>query len=261
MYAFQVITDTITTSLFALTGYIDSSNMDGGITGPTGPTGAIGLAGPTGAIGLAGPTGAPGNASQTGATGPTGAIGLAGPTGAPGNASQTGATGPTGAIGPTGPPSTITGPTGSVGEFYILRDEKPVGVDAGSATHGVWLIRELNTLYKYPSGTTNITLSSNQFTLVPGIYTINAFVPSYKVGLFQCRLLDVTNNVAISQGSSVDSGSAFANSILNYLWVTLTTTTYRIEEQVTLTNASHGLGIAAGFGTEIYTTVCIQKIA
>ena len=79
------------------------------VPGPTGPTGATGLAGPTG------PTGATGLA---GPTGPTGATGLAGPTG------------PTGATGLTGP----TGPTGATGSveanpynLYVQADAAPGG--------------------------------------------------------------------------------------------------------------------------------------
>ena len=57
----------------------------GGITGPTGPTGATGPTGPTGATGPTGPTGA------TGPTGPTGATGPTGPTGAAGTITPAGA--------------------------------------------------------------------------------------------------------------------------------------------------------------------------
>ena len=60
-------------------------------TGPTGPTGSIGLIGPTGTTGPSGPTGTTGPAGPTGTTGPTGP---SGPTGVPGTATNTGATGP-----------------------------------------------------------------------------------------------------------------------------------------------------------------------
>jgi hypothetical protein len=85
--------------------------------GPTGPTGATGVAGPTGPTGLTGPagptgaTGVTGPAGPTGATGVTGAIGATGATGVTGAAGPTGATGVTGAAGPTGPTG-ATGPTG-----------------------------------------------------------------------------------------------------------------------------------------------------
>jgi len=66
-------------------------NDVGQIQGPTGPTGADGVAGDTGPTG---PTGPAGDAGPTGATGPTGPAGDAGPTGA------TGPTGPQGEQGP-----------------------------------------------------------------------------------------------------------------------------------------------------------------
>jgi hypothetical protein len=84
-----------------LTNYVDNATNNITLTpGPTGPTGAQGIAGPTGPtgpqgdIGPTGPTGA-GATGPTGPTGPQGATGPTGPTGA-------GATGPTGPTGPAG---------------------------------------------------------------------------------------------------------------------------------------------------------------
>ena len=93
-----------------------------GAIGPTGPTGPAGEAGPTGPTGATGEAGEAGPTGPTGATGDTGDAGPTGPTGATGEAGDTGptgATGPTGPEGPTGAASTVTGPTGSDGSYFV----------------------------------------------------------------------------------------------------------------------------------------------
>jgi hypothetical protein len=81
-----------------------------GLTGPSGPTGIVGATGPTGIVGSTGPTGI------VGATGPTGIVGATGPTGI------VGSTGPTGIVGSTGPTGIVgaTGPTGSIGLSGVI---------------------------------------------------------------------------------------------------------------------------------------------
>ncbi|MBI5620863.1 SH3 domain-containing protein, partial [Candidatus Gottesmanbacteria bacterium] len=76
--------------------------------GPTGSTGATGVAGPTGSTGA---TGVQGTTGPTGSTGATGEAGPTGSTGATGSAGPTGSTGATGGAGPTG----STGATGANG--------------------------------------------------------------------------------------------------------------------------------------------------
>lgn len=90
--------------------------------GPTGPTGAPGIAaftgatGPTGLDGSTGPTGAPGRDGPAGLDGPPGRDGHTGPMGLQGIPGRDGVTGP---IGPRGEPgaSGLIGPTGPTGEL------------------------------------------------------------------------------------------------------------------------------------------------
>jgi hypothetical protein len=111
-----------------------------GATGPQGPTGAAGPQGPQGTAGATGPEGPAGAQGPQGDPGPQGVTGDVGPAGATG---PQGPAGPTGAVGPNGPAiemratgtdvewrqvgastwnnliplSTITGPTGPMGEI------------------------------------------------------------------------------------------------------------------------------------------------
>ena len=113
-------------------------NDVGQLVGPTGPTGAQGVAGPTGAQGVAGPTGPTGIQGDVGPTGPTGIqgdVGITGPTGPTGAQGVAGPTGPTGIqgdvgiTGPTGPTGAqgVAGPTGPTGTQGIQGDVGPTG--------------------------------------------------------------------------------------------------------------------------------------
>jgi hypothetical protein len=109
-----------------------------GSTGPQGPSGATGPQGNAGAVGPTGPSGAQGNAGATGPQGIQGDVGPSGPSGAQGNAGVTGPTGPqglqglrgvageNGAVGPTGPQGN-TGISGPAGPAGASGDPGAVG--------------------------------------------------------------------------------------------------------------------------------------
>jgi hypothetical protein len=105
----------------------------GGLAGPTGPTGSIGLqgdSGPTGAQGIIGPQGVQGETGTQGPQGETGAQGPQGETGAQGPQGETGAQGPQGETGPQG----IQGETGPQG---IQGETGPQGVQGETGPQGV----------------------------------------------------------------------------------------------------------------------------
>ena len=240
------------------------NNGSVGPTGPgvgsTGPTGSAGPTGPgvgsTGPTGTAGPTGAQGNSGSIGPTGAQGNSGSIGPTGAQGNSGSIGPTGAQGTAGPTGSALAV--------EYYVLRDEKPANTPGGTATVGTWFTRTLTTLIKYPTSSTNISLAASQFTLGAGTYALLAQVPSYRVDSFQARIFDVTNSTSLALGLSQHASNANNSvetiSLVQAVWTALTSTTYRVEEQVLQSQSTNDLGIPAGFGTEVYTSVSIQKL-
>jgi hypothetical protein len=107
---FLFLLSSFSTNAYAQEGPTGSTGATG-IAGPTGGTGSTGVAGPTGRTGASGPTGSTGSTGTTGASGPTGSTGSTGPTGASG---PTGSQGPTGLAGDTGSPG-LQGPSGSTG--------------------------------------------------------------------------------------------------------------------------------------------------
>jgi hypothetical protein len=150
-------------------------------------------------------------------------------------------------------------------ENYTIKDEKPVGTDGGTFDNGVWVTRDLNTLNKYPTCSTNISLSNNEFTLQSGTYEITVNAPCNRVGEHQCRLYNVTTSSIEDTGTSsyADKNNNAALSISSFNCVTTisSATTYKIEHICSSTKTKFGLGLATGFGTEVYTTISIRKIS
>ena len=167
----------------------------GGLRGPTGATGPIGVTGATGASGVTGPTGASGVTGPTGAsgvTGPTGASGVTGPTGASG---VMGATGPTGASGVTGPTgaSGVTGATGATGASGVIGPtgaSGPVGATGPASAPTTWA--------NYPA-TATINAAGYDISNAVNLYTANSTTALTIQAPTSYRY--VTSNVA---GTTVD---------------------------------------------------------
>jgi hypothetical protein len=252
-----------------------------GVAGPQGPIGPAGAKGATGATGPQGPQGLKGDKGDKGDTGAAGAPGIAGPQGVQGPVGPQGPMGPQGPAGSDAVANTGTGPgqipvldsngklpssvipsdVGGSSKVVFLKDVKPAGTNAGTCGGSVWNKRELNTL---EGETTLVTLSSNQFTLYPGKYLIDANVPAYFVAAHKARLVNSATLQEVSVGSASHShpsaGSMTTSNIRTVLSVNVPTT-YHIQHRCGVERATVGLGIANGLGTdEVYTTVMIQKI-
>lgn len=142
-------------------------------------------------------------------------------------------------------------------------DQKSSGTNGGTATSGSWQTRDLNTtggdFDKFA------TLSSNQITLDPGKYLIQAKAPAFQVGGHKAKLYDITNAADVQIGSAENSGGSAATGTSSeiYAVVSITSaTTYEIQHRVASTVATSGFGgtdpsLAA---VEIFTTVTITKL-
>lgn len=151
---------------------------------------------------------------------------------------------------------------GSSVESYVLRDSKTIGTNGGTAIAGLWFVRTLNSMTSV--GGANVGLAANQFTLQPGSWQINATVPGHRVDGFQARVYDINNAAVLVVGSSEDAKnnnrSATIRSVIQFTWTIGVPTTYQIEQRVGSNRTIDGLGVAANFGTEVYTLVTINKI-
>jgi len=139
--------------------------------------------------------------------------------------------------------------------YAIFADQKAQNTQGGTFTSGAWRQRDLNTTIAN-TDTTNITLGTNDFTLLAGNYFIQWSFGAHNVYQNQTQLHDGTITIAIG--------------ICNYAGNTTpatgetrvtpsTSTTYQIQHQCWSTKASDGFGVASNYQTEQYATVLICK--
>jgi len=147
--------------------------------------------------------------------------------------------------------------------YAYLRDEKANNVAAGSATAATWNTRTLNTKVFDPDNI--VSLASNQFTLEPGTYFIEASAPALFSNKSRLRLRDVAAGATVGLGAATYSDpGAVTSSIFASLRCRVTidvTTTFELQHYV-LTGPGFGvdLGTPTNSGeTEVYAEVVIRR--
>jgi hypothetical protein len=140
----------------------------------------------------------------------------------------------------------------------ILEDQKAQNTEGGTFTSGADRTRDLNTeVYVRDS---LVTLAANQFTLPAGSWEIEWAAPAGGVDQHQSLLYNVTGAVEVARGSSAfESGFAVTISAGRARVVPAVSTAYEIRHRATSTFATNGFGLAANFGTEVYTRVTVRR--
>ncbi len=157
-------------------------------------------------------------------------------------------------------PTVIT--TGNKPQDLIvyLKDEKSNATDGGSFVTGDWRTRDLNVL----SGARGFTvLSSNQFTLSPGTYEIEAACPGLNVNAHKCKLRNTAgSDVIIGDNQRSDSASGMStNSLVRGSFTITATATFEMQHRGGVTRNGDGFGISSNFSViEVYTNVRITKV-
>jgi len=154
-------------------------------------------------------------------------------------------------------------PIASTPPIAILQDQKSQNTSGGTFTSGAWRTRDLNT--EVSDGAGIVALSSNQFTPIAGTYRIHVRCPAYGVERNQSRLQNVTAATTTITGSSTygsPGGSAAdeVDSIIEGIFTANGTDAFEVQHRCQTTNAL-GFGVEANFGTEVYTTVVLERIA
>lgn len=159
--------------------------------------------------------------------------------------------------------SYLIGSNGVSFPYVKVSETETSGTSGGTATSGSWITRVLNTKDSDTGSIASIT--SNQVTLPAGTYLFKASAPFIVSSFAQIRLYNVTTSTALiigqncfistNSGPSATGGTAFASGSFTLS----ATSALAIQYQVTTTQASDGLGSAAGFGTEVYTIAEFQK--
>lgn len=149
----------------------------------------------------------------------------------------------------------------------VFWDQKASGTNGGTFTSGAWQTRTLNASSGNLPGA---SLSSNQFTLPPGLYLVTAAAPAHRVDIHQMRLRNITGGVTAMVGQVAHAAEiSFANIdtvTIAHLsaFVTLESTkTFELQHRCQTTSLlTDGFGQANGFGVpEVYAVVSVQSIA
>ncbi len=140
-----------------------------------------------------------------------------------------------------------------------LRDEKTSGTAGGTSTNGSWLTRVLNTEAQDTGG--NCTLASNQFALAAGTYEVMARSNARSANSHQARIQNITDATTTLTGSTARATSGLSTDSWVIGRFTITATkTFELQYQVETGVATSGLGLAGGFGTEVYAEVWLRKV-
>jgi len=161
----------------------------------------------------------------------------------------------------SGVPSWVT-PSGGI-TTATFRDEKTSGTAGGTFTAGAWRTRDLNA--SQFNSITGATLGSNQITLLAGTYTVAISAPCFDVGHQQARFYNITDGAAAVLGiSNYTRNGATATSSYGLAAGTFTITgtkVFEVQHRCDVTGTSNGFGVEVSWGTEVYTSITINKVA
>jgi len=152
---------------------------------------------------------------------------------------------------------TVTG-VGLFSSYAIIADQKTQNTAGGTFTSGAWRTRDLQTEVADPDGI--VSISANAFTLGAGTYFIRWHCPNYHTNDTQSRLYNSTDASEVAIGWTME-GYYSANSGGSGRVTIAGSKAFTIEHRCSTTTATYGLGTAANYGTEQYTTVEIFKEA
>ncbi len=154
-----------------------------------------------------------------------------------------------------------TGVTNPFRRHVIIKDVKANNVSGGAFTSGAWRTRDLNTLVADVNDFAS--LGTNQFTLQPATYYMQAMAPAYFVNGHVIRLQNITAGTTVATGSSSRaSGSAAATTFthLNVSFSVATASVFEIQHSCATTRSPEGFGEPAAQGvSETYTVVDIWR--
>lgn len=139
-----------------------------------------------------------------------------------------------------------------------VQDQKTLGTNGGTATAGAWQTRVLNTVVL--NEIAGASLTSNQFTLPIGKFEIDAKAPIFAINGHQIRLQNITDTTTMFYGLSSYSASEGGLSMLKGKFTLAAPKVFELQHRFASTRATNGIGVAASFGTEIYSDVFVRKV-
>ena len=158
---------------------------------------------------------------------------------------------------------TITGAT-NVRSEAILEHREAAETSGGAFTSGAWRTRPINTEASDPDGI--VSISSNQFTLGAGTYTVSANPLASKCDRHISRIYNITDSSVVKQGMAKFADVTYDGN--NESWVSARftiagTKVFEIQHECQTTRAEYGMGLqtstALANDSELYMTVWISK--
>lgn len=144
----------------------------------------------------------------------------------------------------------------------FIEDAKAANTAGGTFTAGAWRTRDLNLVR---GDTSIVTLASNQFTIGPGEWLIEATAPGYLVNANIVKIRNVTDSTDLAIGTVETTSSSYFTQTRSKVVarVNLTTSkTYEIQHRGATTQATNGFGNPGNLGeNEVYTQVILTQLA
>lgn len=144
----------------------------------------------------------------------------------------------------------------------LVQDQKPSGTNGGGFTNGAWRTRDLNTVVGNAIAGAN--LSGDQITLPVGTYTVDAFATAFAVNANRIRLQSISgSSVTIYGPANVCPAGSNTQlpAVLTGAFVVATPTVLELQHRCFTTVGVEGRGAPTGWGTEVYASVLIRRVA
>lgn len=156
-------------------------------------------------------------------------------------------------------------PTIIKGNRWTFTDEKVVGTDGGSFASNTWIIRSLNTTFQTDPYDDTVSLASDQITVQPGTYKVEASAPAYRAGDHVIRVWNDTDSKEEAVGISAFTATSQANSTQSLTTLSTTlqftdTKVLELQHQCTNTRNTNGRGRATGVGVEKYAFISFELV-
>jgi hypothetical protein len=153
-------------------------------------------------------------------------------------------------------------PAASSFTYAVFRDEKSSGTNGGTATLGAWRTRDINaTQFNDISGA---SLSSNQITLPAGTYLIEGECQGVAIDVNQVRFQNITDSTTavLGQNMYTEQSTNVGNMArVSGIFTIAGSKAFEFQQQCTFTKATNGFGVANSFGTNVYASITITKVA
>lgn len=147
----------------------------------------------------------------------------------------------------------------AAGPVYLIQDQKSSGTNGGGITSGAWRTHTLNTEVV---DELTVTTTANVMALAAGTYKCSFWATFYATDVSQCRLQDTTNTVTLAIGNNIRAGASNSGISAGHGYFVLSgAANVELQVRVSTTNGTNGGGQATSWGTEVYASVYLEKVA